>query len=146
MSRNQIDKLSDAVHKIDQAYDVWASRHGLTVYELEIYYVMLKRDTLCITQTALCRELCAPKTSINSMIKRQLQTGRITMQINEKNKREKIISLTPEGERYARELVTPLFQYEQEAAALLSAQELELAIQVHTRFADALLGKVGRNE
>ena len=51
------------------------------------------------------------------------------MEVNPANRREKIISLTETGKQYARELVLPLFQ---------SEQEMTEAIRMQEKFADAL--------
>lgn len=42
MSRDRIDRLYEAIRRADQAYEVWAAAHGLTLYELQIYYEMMK--------------------------------------------------------------------------------------------------------
>ncbi|MGO4945960.1 MarR family winged helix-turn-helix transcriptional regulator [Blautia sp. Sow4_E7] len=95
-----------------------------------------------MTQKNLCQKLDAPKTSINSIIKRQLQTGYIELHINPQNRREKVISLTKAGKDFAEKLVNPLLEYENEAAAMMDDEELEIAIAVQNRFADILLEKV----
>ncbi len=145
--RNKIDRIYEAVRKINQAYEIWAAAHGLTLYEMQIYYVMSEKGDAVITQKALCMELDAPKTSINSIIKKQLQTGYIEMNVNPQNKREKVLSLTESGQKFAKELIEPLFQYEEEAASMIDELEMEAAIKAQNRFADILLGKVGdKNE
>lgn len=97
MKENRLDRLYEAIRKMDAAYDLWASKQDLTLYELQIYYEMLKKEDGCITQKELCRRLEAPKTSINSIIKKYLNKGRVRMDVNPLNKREKIISFTEEG-------------------------------------------------
>lgn len=145
MNREKIDRIYESVRKINHAYEVWAAAHGLTLYEMQIYYVILNKGADTITQKNLCTELDAPKTSINSIIKKQLQTGYIEMQTNPQNKREKIISLTRRGQAFAESLIQPLFQYEEEAAEMLNDEEMEAAIVAQNRFADLLLGKVEKN-
>ena len=66
------------------------------------------------------------------------KTGYIEMEVNPANRREKIISLTETGKQYARELVLPLFQSEEEAAAQFTEQEMTEAIRMQEKFADAL--------
>ena len=58
------------------------------------------------------------------------------MEVNPANRREKIISLTETGKQYARELVLPLFQSEEEAAAQFT--EMTKVIRMQEKFADAL--------
>ena len=145
MNREKIDRIYESVRKINHAYEVWAAAHGLTLYEMQIYYVILSKGEDAITQKNLCMELDAPKTSINSIIKKQLRAGYIEMQTNPQNKREKIISLTRQGQVFAESLIQPLFRYEEEAAEMLDDEEMEAAIVAQNRFADLLLGKVEKN-
>ena len=142
MSRDRIDRLYEAIRRADPAYEVWAATHGLTLYELQIYYEMMKNEGEAIRQKDLCKALDAPKTSINSMVKKRMQSGHFCMDVNPENKREKIISFTSEGKKFAKELIEPLFQYEDEAAGMISEQEMENAIRVQNQFADILLKKV----
>ncbi len=144
MSREKINLIYDAVKKVNRAYEVWASNHGLTLYEMQIYYVILESGNRMITQKDLCTQLDAPKTSINSIIKKQLKTNRIEMEVNPLNKREKIIVLTEEGKQFAEELILPLFKYEEDAVSAISDNDLEIAISVENKFADNLLKKVSQ--
>lgn len=144
MSREKINLIYDAVKKVNRAYEVWASNHGLTLYEMQIYYVILESGNRMITQKDLCTQLDAPKTSINSIIKKQLKTNRIEMEVNSLNKREKIIVLTEEGKQFAEELILPLFRYEEDAMSAISDNDLEIAISVENKFADNLLKKVNQ--
>lgn len=142
MSREKIDRIYESVKKINHAYEVWAVAHGLTLYELQLYYEMLKSEEETVTQKDLCHKMDAPKTSINSIIKKQLSTGYIEMQTNPQNKREKVISLTKSGQVFAQALVQPLLRYEEEAAAMLSDKEIDAAIAAQSQFANILLQKV----
>lgn len=146
MVRDRIDRMYDSVRKVNQAYEIWASAHGLSSYEMQIYYEMIKNGDTAITQKDLCLMLDAPKTSINSIIKKLLQTGRISMNVNPLNKREKVISFTDTGRKFAKELISQLFRYEEEAAAMINGDEMEAAIEVQNRFADILLEKVGQED
>lgn len=144
MSRNNVDRIYDAVKKINRAYEAWSDLHGLTLYEMQMFYVIWCRESRCITQKELCQELDAPKTSVNSIIKRQLQAGWIVMEVNPRNKREKVISLTEAGETFAKRLIEPLLAYEEEAAAQMNDEEVETAVRVQNRFADCLLERIGQ--
>lgn len=142
MKRNKVDQIYEAVRKIDSAYELWASKHGLTLYEMQIYYEMLKLDEAYITQKDLCLKLDAPKTSINSIIKKQLKSERIIMEVNPENKREKIISLTEKGKNFAEELIRPLFKLEDDVAVQIDSSEMDTAIRVQMQLADMLLGGI----
>lgn len=142
MKENRLDRLYEAIRKMDAAYDLWASKQDLTLYELQIYYEMLKKEDGCITQKELCRRLEAPKTSVNSIIKKYLNEGRVQMDVNPLNKREKIISFTEEGRKAAETVINPLLHYEEEIEALLDAEETEIAIKIQLKMAELLTEKV----
>lgn len=142
MNRDKVDRMYEAVRKTNQIYEIWSAAHGLTLYEMQIYYELIKNGGAAITQKDLCLKLDAPKTSINSIIKKQLQSGRIEMNVNSLNKREKMLSLTDDGQKFARKLIEPLLQYEEEAASMIDDKEMEAAIMIQNRFADILLEKV----
>lgn len=48
-------------------------------------------------------------------------------------------------QEFAKKLILPLLQYEEEAIDMLDDAELEVAVAVQTRFADILLEKVKKN-
>lgn len=146
MVRDRIDRMYDSVRKVNRAYEIWASSHGLSSYEMQIYYEMIKNGDTAITQKDLCLMLDAPKTSINSIIKKLLQSGSIRMNVNPLNKREKVIFFTDTGRKFAKELISQLFRYEEEAAAMINGDEMEAATEVQNRFADILLEKVGQED
>ena len=134
-NREKIDRIYESAQKIDQVYDVWATKHKLTLYEMMMFYEIFQKENREITQKELSMKLGAPKTSVNSLIKKQLNAGYIWMQVNPQNKREKIISLTES-------LVQPLFQYEEEVIGMLDDRDVETVITVQNKFADILLSKM----
>lgn len=142
MKRNKVDQIYEAIQKINTAYELWASGHGLTLYEMQIYYELLKQDETYITQKDLCLKLDAPKTSINSIIKKQLKSERIIMEVNTQNKREKIISLTETGRAFAEEMILPLFELEEYVSDQIDDNDMNTVIRVQTQLADVLLGGI----
>lgn len=141
-NREKIDRIYESAQKIDQVYDVWATKYKLTLYEMMMFYEIFQKENRELTQKELSMKLGAPKTSVNSLIKKQLNAGYIWMQVNPQNKREKIISLTESGERFVRNLVQPLFQYEEEVIGMLDDRDVETVITVQNKFADILLSKM----
>lgn len=143
MSRRiQVDNMYNAIRKINQSYEKWASRFGLTLNEMQIYYEIMDSDQETITQKKLCEALEAPKTSVNSIIKKQMTMGRISLQVNPQNKREKVISLTDEGKLFANEVILPLFQYEEDIMTRFKEKDIDMIIDIQNQFADMLLMKV----
>ena len=139
MNRDKINRIYESVQKVNQVYEVWAGKHKLTLYEMLMFYEIFQKENMEITQKELSIKLEAPKTSVN---KKQLNAGYIEMRVNPQNKREKIISLTENGERYAEKLIRPLLQYEEEAVGMLEDREVETIIAAQNKFADILLSKM----
>lgn len=36
--RERVDGIYEAIQKVNQVYGKWASAHGMTLYEMQIYY------------------------------------------------------------------------------------------------------------
>lgn len=142
MKENTIERIYESVRRINHAYEVWAGRCGLTLYEMQIYYVILRREPETVTQRELCLELEAPKTSVNGIIRRQVCAGRIKMRVNPGNRREKIIELTESGRRFAEKIILPLFLFEQETADMLDGSAVEEMFGMQDEIAETLLRKV----
>ena len=69
-NREKIDRIYESAQKIDQVYDVWATKHKLTLYEMMMFYEIFQKENREITQKELSMKLGAPKTSVNSLIKK----------------------------------------------------------------------------
>lgn len=136
--RGRVDRIYEAVQMVNQVYEDWSLKHGITLYEMQVYYIILGEKEASITQRELCEKLDAPKTSINSIIKKQLNRGYIQMTPNPQDKREKIISLTKAGEKFAKDLIVPLFGYEEETVRQFSEDEFESAVNLQVKFAQDL--------
>lgn len=136
--RGRVDRIYEAVQMVNQVYEDWSLRHGITLYEMQVYYIILGEKGASITQRELCEKLDAPKTSINSIIKKQLSRGYIQMTPNPQDRREKIISLTQSGEKFAKDLIVPLFEYEEETVRQFSEDEFESAVNLQVKFAQDL--------
>lgn len=141
-NREYVDLIYDSVKQINSVYEKWSLKHGLTLYEMQVYYVLLQKKEERITQKELCEILDAPKTSVNSMIKKQIQRGYVELCVNEKNKREKIVKLTQDGMVFAKQLILPLFKMEEEAISMLDTKKIQQAIHIQLRFANALREKM----
>lgn len=57
---------------------------------------------------------------------------------NPQDRREKIISLTQSGEKFAKDLIVPLFEYEEETVRQFSEDEFESAVNLQVKFAQDL--------
>ena len=44
--RERVDGIYEAIQKVNQVYGKWASAHGMTLYEMQIYYRIMERSLL----------------------------------------------------------------------------------------------------
>ena len=49
-NREKIDRIYESAQKIDQVYDVWATKHKLTLYEMMMFYEIFQKENSEITQ------------------------------------------------------------------------------------------------
>lgn len=124
--RDNINCLYEAVRSIDKVYENWAKTQGIGYYDMLLYYALVENEGQGMTQKQFCVELDVPKTTVNSIVKNQMQLGYIQLEINSHNRKEKIITLTPNGIEYANKLIMPLFEIEKKAISLLSQQDIDL--------------------
>ncbi|WP_295182799.1 hypothetical protein [Veillonella sp.] len=83
-------------------------------------------------------QIQAPKTTINSLVKRHLAKKYISMTTNPDNQREKLIQLTPTGKEFAKELILPLFKQEELAVTELSTERIEETIKTLKEFGEII--------
>lgn len=81
--------IYESAQKIDQVYDVWATKYKLTLYEMMMFYEIFQKENREITQKELSMKLGAPKTSVNSLIKKQLNAGYIWCRLIHRTKEKR---------------------------------------------------------
>lgn len=129
--------LNNLEKDLDGLFTRAAARMGLSDSAFDILYALDVYGDGC-SQKDLCERCWMGKQTINSSIKRLCQQGVI-----EKTPgpgRTTVISLTPAGHALVAEKVRPIIEAETAAMHALSSEELTLAINLMTRYRDALSG------
>ena len=134
--RKRLYRLYDSINRTSKIYEAWSRKHGLTYVEMQLFYSLLEDDEK-ITQKDLCDYLEAPKTTINSIVKKYLNQQYIQLEVNPVNKKEKFISLTQEGKQYA-SFILPLFEIEENLMKKISDDELNQVEHILSFYADEL--------
>nr|WP_314466193.1 MarR family winged helix-turn-helix transcriptional regulator [uncultured Clostridium sp.] len=116
---------------IDALYDKWAKIHGLTSNSLFVLYMLHEYPNQC-TQRFICEKLYYPKQTVNAIFNTFIQQGYVEKVISKDNKRNKIVSFTEAGQKYADELLNKLHLFEGEA--LLNMGEDERNAMLKTNF------------
>ena len=120
--RDQEDHLMEKVNAIDRAYEQYAKAKGLTYMSLSILELLFKNQKE-YTQKQICEITHYPKQTVNLIMKSFLENGYIELKEAKADRRNKTISLTGIGEKYAEEIVTPALHVDEEAFSKLSAAE-----------------------
>lgn len=92
-------------------YGKWASLHGISYTELSILYALSYMGSA--TQKTICDLYGLPKQTVHNAISDFGKKGYLKFEINQNDKRKKIISFTELGDEYCQSKLSPLFQIEE---------------------------------
>ena len=104
-------------HKID-----------ITIEMLEVLYVLWKKDN--INQQVIVSETNRNKASITSLVDNMTSRGLVQRNSDPTDRRNNLIALTKEGEKYQEKLMPIMAEVYQSFQGDVSSQELEQAIAV----------------
>jgi len=104
-------------HKID-----------VTIEMLEVLYVLWKKDN--INQQVIVSETNRNKASLTSLIDNLTSRGLVQRNSDPTDRRNNLIALTKEGEKYQEKLMPIMAEVYQSLQSDISSQELETAIAV----------------
>jgi DNA-binding MarR family transcriptional regulator len=141
-NRDRVNQIYEAVNTIEKIYEKWSKSQGIGYYDMQLYYSLVENDGKPMTQKQICDEMDVPKTTINSIVKNQLKLGYIRLDVNPSNRKEKLISLTPQGKKYAEKLIYPLFEIEESSVELLNEEDIELMTKLLYKYANSLIEKM----
>lgn len=105
---------------VNELYDCWAKKHGLTANALFVLHAIRNFHTNC-TQQIICKKLLLPKQTVNSIIDMFEKKGYLSKVTFKGDKRSKLIELTSEGLIYADKVLTKMHILEKQAMQNMSA-------------------------
>ena len=88
-------------------YDDWAREQGLSSNSALILYTLYEEKKNC-TQKSISQMWSIPKQTVNTILKEFSANGYIELSADKKDKRNKLIMLTPKGNAYAGKIVESL--------------------------------------
>ena len=115
------------------AYTNYARRFNLTTNELFVLDIIYFTPECC-TQAEICTRMSATKQTISAIIKKFLQLGYVTLAEAAGDRRQKIIRLTAEGLKYARQVIQPAADAEIDAMAALGGAEIAELVRLTEEF------------
>ena len=103
-----LGSISAGVSRLDGLYSKWAQKHGNPYGVIQVYYILKLNGA--VTQKQISEFCEIPKQTVNNVIQQLKANKHITLKANKEDKREKKIRLTPLGETYIQEILTPFFE------------------------------------
>ena len=135
-TRIQNDQLS--------LYEQYARQQGINGKALSILlWIYYSQDG--ITQKRLADETYSSKQVINSVINGLKEKAFIYFVDSTRDKREKVVRLTPAGEHYCATLLDPLEQAEMNAMATLSNEQQIQLIELMSKYHLAFKAELHKN-
>ena len=129
MRFSQFNKIMLGIEKI---YEDYAKSVGLTYMSLTVLQIIYHSDKLC-TQKNICEDSRYNKQIVNSIIKTFYAKGYVDLKEIPTDRRNKNVTLTEPGKKYADEILVPLSEIEEKALSVISDKETEQLISLLSR-------------
>lgn len=126
-------------------YEAYARHFGLVGKSLYIL-MWLYYTKGGITQKKIVQKTHSSKQVVHATIKNWREKGYIVARENPKDKRNKLLRLSPAGRQFASEILDPLEAMEVEALESFSQEEREQLIQLTQRYTQQLKILMQENE
>ena len=130
---------------VNEAYEQWAKKWGLTSNTLFVLYAIHERPQEC-TQRYICERLLLPKQTINTILAGLEKKGLIFREIALTDKRNKLVRLTGAGEQYTKILLKALAEAEGAALEAMSLEQRQAFITTSDLFLQQLRGAFARQQ
>lgn len=123
----ELDQYFDFWIGMDAVYEKWAKLHNVTVNTIFTLYILA--ETFECTQSLVCEKLFLPKQTVNALFDSLVKSGYADKKISTKDRRSKIISLTPKGQIFADKIIGDMNAFEASAIGKMTAQERHAMIK-----------------
>lgn len=134
--REQIKLVNIALSGTLDLYRIWAKKHQLNYIALVILYTL--NDYKKCTQKQICEWWALPKQTVHGILLDFEKKGYITITASTKNKRERLIAFTENGEIFASSILNRLYQMEENAMHKLGEEKRKQLIESNTKYYELL--------
>lgn len=117
---------------LNELYTKWAELHGINCNTLMVLYGLDMHGDM--TQKEICNCYAFPKQTVNNIIKMLQGKRYITLSSNANNKREKLVTLTPQGREYTEKVLSPLYNLEQQTIQLIGEERMSQMLEIAKLF------------
>lgn len=134
--REQIKLVNIALSGTLDLYRIWAKKHQLNYNALVILYTL--NDYKKCTQKQICEWWALPKQTVHGILLDFEKKGYITITASTKNKRERLIAFTENGEIFASSILNRLYQMKENAMHKLGEEKRKQLIESNTKYYELL--------
>lgn len=134
--RKQIKSVNTVLSKTLDLYRIWAKNNGLNYNTLVILYTL--DDYGVCTQKQICEWWALPKQTVHGILLDFEKKGYICISLNHNNKRERFVTFTESGKKFAKSILEPLYDMEEKAMEKLGAQRRNQLIDCNTAYYNLL--------
>ena len=120
------------VQQENRIYAEWCKKRGISYTWLIILDTMLRAEK-DIEPAMLSDTLFIPRQTITSLLDQLEKNGLIRREPHPADRRRKLVSLTPAGREFAREVVETIFEKERIAMEVLTSEEQEQLLAMYGR-------------
>ncbi|ADK14609.1 MULTISPECIES: MarR family winged helix-turn-helix transcriptional regulator [Clostridium] len=122
--------------KINEIYRIWSKKHGIQDTVMFILYVI--EVSPCCSQNEICDKLCLPKQTVSLILSRLEKKGYISRKLDPEDRRNKVVSFTEQGSKYAKEILEQLKASEVEALSNMSQEQRRTMVESFCLLSDLL--------
>lgn len=120
---NHKDTMWEAWGRTNALYTAWCAAMDQNQYRLFVLYAIYAHEP--ITQKAIADSTGLSRQTVNTVMRSLRAEGLVTLLSIESDRREKNVCLTPEGKRYAAEVLAPLHKLEQQVFEVMGAERMK---------------------
>lgn len=129
MPKNQFSQFNKIMLGIEKIYEDYAKSIGLTYMSLTVLQIIYHSHKTC-TQKNICEDSHYNKQIVNSIIKAFYDKGYIELKEMPEDRRNKNVTLTSSGRKYADDILLPLSEIEEKALSVISDNEKEQLVSL----------------
>ena len=118
-----ITSLDNFYYTYNRFYHIWAKQYGLTSLSLLVLYIISNNNNC--TQHLITEKLSVPKQTVCSILDNFEKGGYILKNVDERDKRNKIISFTDKGLSFFTPILEELKKLDIELINCLTEEEIE---------------------
>lgn len=134
--RDNITQVNTALSGTLDVYREWAKKNGMNYNELIVFYTLDEKKEC--TPKQISEYWALPKQTVNGILREFEKKGYIRVSNGIHDKRERIVTYTPDGEKVAASILGPLYQMEETAMENLGAERCQQLIECNTLYYQAL--------